>query len=37
MVFFRDHRLGDILRQIEAKRGSSARELLKLGKDVQER
>jgi len=36
MVFWRDRRLGDILKQIKAKRGSSANELLNLGRRIQE-
>lgn len=37
MVFWRDRRLGNILDQIEKKRGSSASDIVKLGRKVQER
>lgn len=36
MVFFRDYRIGHVLKQIEGKRGDGAAELLELGKRVQD-
>lgn len=36
MVFYRDRRLGALLKQISQKKGASANELLNLGRQVQE-
>lgn len=36
MIFYRDRRLGGILAQIKEKRGEPAKELLELGKAIQE-
>lgn len=37
MVFWRDRRLGNMLDQIEKKRGSSALNVVRLGREVQDR